>query len=287
MFASRPKLQRAGTRRPGNILLLALLMLAGGLVGGLTVAALVVGELRQAKALDNGLVAYAQAESGLEQALYNIRQAKVCDSGPCNDTAYVTCSLPPGTAGNTTAACNRKISPATLLSVPYLDTNQNFQLDFSPPLVASCATPVSIAVNQWNRTALTGAQPALEISYIDQVPGAVSTRVYRPGLGLPNDCGATTANPQCSAINFAFPFNCGDEGDGTQLYQVRVKALTAPVSDLSFQLSGASSGSNYLDIWSQGAQSGTTQTLKTTVPKNPPAYGFSDYVIFSEQDIVK
>lgn len=269
--------------RRGNILLLALLLLAGGMVGGLTVGTLVVADLRQARAIDNGLVAYVKAESGLEESLYDVRQADRCSpTGSCNDTDYLSCGLPVGT--DTTADCQRKIRPANVVQLPYLEADQNFQLDFSAPLTVAS----TIGVN-WNRLTPTGIDPALEVSYLesylDLSTGQTKLRVFRPGSGIPYSCQPTGL--ACATITLPFPVIPAESGlTDLSLYQVRFRALRSPIVGLNLTPS-ASNTAGYLDVWSKGAQAGASQTLQTTVPRRAPAYGFSDYVIFSEQDIVK
>ena len=284
------------TLRPrGNILLLALLLLAGGLVGGLTVATLVVADLRQATAIDNGLIAYATAESGLEKSLYDIRQADYCNQpGKCDQTnaTYADCSLSVTTSGNANqvATCNRKISPAAVVLQPYLLENQTFQMDFNPALDASlCPGGECTFTVTWGRDVAVSKIPSLEVSYVDSFLGKL--RVYRPYNGQPYNC-SPDASGACVTITptdisskpLIFP-NGADEA-GSSLYQVRFRALGAPITNLKI-ISNAINVSGYLDVWSRGTQSGATQTLETIVPKRAPAYGFADYVIFSEQDINK
>ncbi len=269
--------------RPGNILLLALLLLAGGIVGGLTVGTLVVADLRQARAIDNGLVAYSQAESGLEESLYDIRQASLCDqANTCADTSYQSCALPTSTASNTTLQCKRKISPASIVQLPYLDVDQNFQLDFNP------AVPSTTVIVNWGRDRRLVPDPQLEISFLESYTsgGQTKLRVYRQNLGFPYLCSpAQVGDTACTSYPLLFP-GPGETGQNLSLYQVRVRALKAPVVGLQLN-SSATSSAGYLDVWGQGKEGSTTQTLQTTIPRRAPAYGISDYVIFSEQDIVK
>jgi hypothetical protein len=252
-------------------------------VGGLTIATLVVADIRQATAIDNGLVAYTQAESGLEQSLYDVRQTTYCDQvGKCNDTAFQDCVLPSSTSGGTAIRCNRKLTPAPLVQMPYLERDQNFQLDFNPPV-----TSATIQLN-WSRILGVVPDPQLEVSFLESYVsgGETKLRVYRQQLGFPYTCSpALITDTACTSYTLQFP-GAGETGSNLSLYQLRLRALKAPITGLLLTPNVVSSA-GYLDVWSQGTEGRTTQTLQTTIPRRAPAYGFSDYVIFSEQDIVK
>lgn len=286
--------------RSGNVILLAVLMLATGIVGGITVALIVVSQLRQAKSLDSGLVAYYNAEAGLEESLYNVRQAGYCTTNACNDVAgYVPQTLPPHSTSSTTCTGNtgpgcaaqtydRQIIPPNLVPTPDLSENETFQLDLDP----------THAVQQlqvlWSPAG--GTLPQLEVSYVVSTLGG--TKVCRPNAGVPYACALQSPSGVCypggaSAAPLLLDLSSGGGSNDCPIsptfQQIRFKALAADIKALTLQVIAPPSGTldNYLEVHSRRTYSGVTQALQTTVPKSVPAFGFPDYVIFSEQDISK
>lgn len=61
----------------GTVLLLALLVMAGVVAAGAGVGTLVISELRQSRQLDQAIVAYYLAESGIEDALFQLRKGDI------------------------------------------------------------------------------------------------------------------------------------------------------------------------------------------------------------------
>lgn len=282
----------------GSILLFAMLLLAGGLVGALTVAVLVVGELRQSQTIDSGVTGYFIAESGLENRLFELRQNDLCNqgTGTC-DSSATNVLVPAGCTGGVSAGCmtvsQLGITPSTVVTVPLLQQNQTFQLDMNPNSDA-----LDGLVVQWARKS-TAVEPLLEVTYevgLKSNP-ASGLQQLKDQSGLPFNCGAGTGVTQCNslsplsfqtilqvaALNSSWP-NWQDWG----VYQVRFKAIGGDITSLIVTPSTAGGKfTDYLAIRSRGEVSGTGQTLQTSVPSQLPAYGFSDYVLFSEQQIQK
>lgn len=264
----------------GNVLLLALLILASGIVGGLSVAVLVIGDLKQAKTIDDGLIAYYDAESGLEQSLYDIRKVKICDQtgNKCNNSSYINCASPTIHSINSNMPgvlkCQRQIGPAERIRIPYLDKDKTVQLDLDPTNNVE-----SIQVSWGYNT--SNPQPLLEITYIN-IDDNGNTTIFRPVNGVPSICDGVGGI--CAVVSLNLPGEI--DTDNPKTYQVRFKALTSPIIGLTLtpNISGLDS---YIDVKSKGERAKTTTVLQTIIPKQTPAYGFSDYVIFSEQDIIK
>jgi hypothetical protein len=285
---SYPNFSRKSFNSPrGNVLLLALLILASGIIGGLSIAVLVISDLKQAKTIDDGLIAYYDAEGGLEQSLYDIRKDKICDTNVllCKEDNYIDCTSPNialATVSTSTPGalkCQRKIAPAQEIRIPYLDKDKTVQLDLDPNAVDLNGNVVVVSNIQvsWNRTSDPDS-PLLEVTYININTLSGDTSIFRPEEGVPYQC--EYDGSKCLTRSLALP----ESGEAT--YQVRFKALTSPIIGLTLtpDIPGLDS---YIDVKSKGERANTTTVLQTIISKQIPAYGFSDYVIFSEQDIVK
>lgn len=292
-------------RPRGNVILLAIFILSGGIVGALTVALIVVSELRQARNLDNSLVAHYGAESGLEQSLYEVRKSSLCMGGTsCSDADYQNVNLPAGAAGAcsggapgcTPQAYGRKISPPTVQQVASLKENDTFQLDLDPTIQQLRVL--------W-LPADPGHLPYLEVSYVvgfnPPLAGGVTTQVCRPNIGAlfaPYSCFLGPTHPTTcyypSSATSPLLLNVASLAEtdcttGGTLQQVRFKALQADITPLTLEVAqpaGTGIGT-YVEVKSRRTEGAATQNLQTVIPKQVPVYGFTDYVVFSEQDIVK
>lgn len=293
----------AGSKRRGNVILLAIFMLGGGLIGALTVALVVVSELRQAKSLDNSLVAHFGAESGLEDSLYEVRKQNTCISTPCNDGDFVTIDLPAsdcsGAPGCADYNYDRQMRPPTEQLVPSLGENDTFSVDMLP-------TGTTTIQATWKPAIITEL-PYLEVSYVTELsvpgPDGETTKVCRPNstnLFAPYPCSLGAGHldvcwPDAGALlqlpladtNGDVPITGTDCQAGSTLQQLRFKALQAGISELALVVIEGQGLSNYVEVKSRRREGGVTQNLQTTIPKQVPVYGFTDYVVFSESDIVK
>ena len=262
--------------KPGNVMLLALLLLAGGLVGGIAVSVLVISEIKQAASLDSSLIAYYDAESGLEQGLYDIRRTNECDTG-CVDTVYVECKAE--------AKCDLKINPAQQINVPSIEQDQLFQVDMST------ADGIESLTVDWERRSVD-VDPLLSITFINN-SGTFGLETVRPNNGNPIPCVSAPDELVCDPLQYNDPLSSPPDvvfiTDETE--QVRFKAIDSDIIELKVKPTCVPGldcvFSYYLDVASK-AQSGRVQyEVKTIIPKQLPTYGYPDYVIFSQQEIKK
>lgn len=274
-------------------------------MGALTIAVIVVSELRQAKSLDNSLIAHFGAESGLEQSLYDVRKLNHCLTEDCSNTnaGYADVALPGGTSvvcnlgtvGCSSQSYQRRIAPPLQQHIPSLKENDTFSLELS-----SGTNPIQQLEVLWRPTDPTVDPqflPFLEVSYV--VTQGVATYVCRPTiaplLSVPYRCNISNEEdcryPAADSPPLVFDFFNLSETDcasGSIVQQVRFKALNAGVAALTLNVLPVGTGlSNYIEVKSRRTTGGATQNLQTTIPKQVSAYGFTDYVVFSEQDIVK
>ncbi len=259
-------------------MLLALLLLAGGLVGAIVISVLVMSELRQASSLDNSIIAYYEAEGGLEKGLYDIRQND-CGGG-CDNTSYRDCK-------HLGATCEIQIGKARQVVAKNIGEDQIFQVDLDP---LDSFTGINVT---WNRKDAL-VDPKLSVTFInnDPVNGLVAVR---PANGIPIDCVPT--GDACTHLLYKDPDDVNSPPDPVFLKnkteQARFKALNDDIINLIVQPVGSSCLTNpctfsyYLDVASKGKSGRTQYVVKTSVPKQLPTYGFPDYVIFSQQEIVK
>ncbi|HJV32806.1 MAG TPA: hypothetical protein VJ694_02145, partial [Patescibacteria group bacterium] len=90
----------ADTRAKGSVLLLALLVMSGVLIVGASLGTISILNLRQARVIDDAVIAFAAAESGAEQTLYQIRRvgasSTALNASPDHDDSLATSGVPMG-----------------------------------------------------------------------------------------------------------------------------------------------------------------------------------------------
>ncbi|MFA4936781.1 MAG: hypothetical protein WC575_00600 [Patescibacteria group bacterium] len=269
------KINGVTAKQRGNVLLLALLLLASGIVGGLTVAVLVISELRQASSIDNALVAYSDAESGLEQTLYDVRQEEICLNGDCDDGQnYNNCK--------NVANCEVNINSSSQVVIPLLKKDETFQLDLEPGVNND-----NIEYFEVYWTEASADHSYLEITFINKTVDGFE--VLKPNSGSPYVCDFTSTAGEClETENDPISFSTGGvllNSDNTN--QVRFKALYNNIINLRIEPGDNKKFSHYLDVKSRSQKKNVQQVLQTNIPSQLPAYGFVDYVLFTEQAIVK
>ncbi len=280
------------------MLIMSLLLLASGIAGGLAIAILVISEVRQSSAIDSGLVSYFSAESGLEESIYDIRQKDICGNlTNCQNTDYQNCDLPNinntslcSTSSNINIGCapvdcNKQIQPTKILPVGTLGMNDTFQIDIDPSMDAALR-----GFRFFWKKPTSEPEPLLEVSYVVINTTNSNTEVVRPNLNMPYKCkAADLESVDCESIinsvdNNELPFSQSN----LQLYQLRLKALRNNIPELTVGvLPEDAELSNYLDVRSKGEYSNIQQILRTQIPRNLPVVGLPDYVIFSEETIIK
>ena len=250
--------------KSGSTLLYALLVLAALSAASLALSGSVISSLKQAQAIDMAIRAYYAANAGAEEALYNFRKLD-------NTVASLngSATLPNKSSWVRTAQGNEETITTSLKA------NQSFQLDLYDPensLTAMASTMRSIKLN-W-----TGpGNEWIEVSYSPwNTDGTVYDVVAKRLFG---------SSAQPAIINLIGP---------AYLYKVRIKALYADVSDLTIRAYGSFAAlppevpiPGRLKIKVTGKASETYQAIEVTMPQKNPASSLYDYVIFSEDPLIK
>ncbi|MEK7497126.1 MAG: hypothetical protein AAB657_04490 [Patescibacteria group bacterium] len=273
------------TARRGNVLLLALLMLAGGMVGTLALTSIVTSQLRQSRVIDAGMIAHYEAESALEEGLYSAR--KLNEINPITDADTPKCPVN-STVDNSDLGCtsvnfNQTFSPSPNVSVPILSSDQTFELDVAPP----SADPRSYTGLQFTWKRGDGVDPSLVITYVNKTADntPIVTRQPHP-IGVPYSCGAGASGGQCTGQIISL-----DPPNVPQLVtqKVRFRAVSGDIKDLEIIPNGCviCGFDNYVKLKTRGKKGDVGYTVQVSIPTSVPAYGIADYVLFSEQEVKK
>ncbi len=248
----------------GSVLLLAILVMAGVTAAGLGMANLLIKEIRQARTLDNAIVAYYAAESGIEDGLYHLRK-----EGYEVEDLVVEHQLENGAEWKRVA---KKKEEGIFTGI---EANQIIQFDVFNPQQSATGQQVATIQVDWNGD----GSEWLEVTWLSWQGG--SSLIGSPSKRLLSH--ALTG----SRINLAV----AGVSERSDFYRIRIRAMYSDVSDLS--VTAFDSDGNVIEIptivvlSSIGKFSDTQQILKINMPLNSPVIGLFDYVLFIESSIIK
>ncbi len=270
----------------GNVLLLALLVMAGIMTAGLAIGSIILNEIRQARNIDFASAAYFAAESGVEQALYKFRKEDaviICPAGICDENGFCTlgdresCIRGNGNLSNQ-SSWTRTVADKEWQIYEKIKKDESLQVDLFDPSGTSAAGVESIKI-EWTPECVPPATSMIEVAYIAWNPsvGWVAGSEQRFKYSV-------SASP---VINNGF--------SSTRSYRVRIKAFYCDISNLIVTAWGendAIPGSQVqiparVVLNSVGSFSNLRQAVKMTMPRKSPMSGLYDFVLFTECSLVK
>jgi len=261
----------------GSILLLAMMVMAGIVTVSLGTATLVISEIQQSLKLDQAVVAYYAAESGVERSLFQARKKTF------NPEALSALSkiLANNAEYQLVASSTENVLYATLTE------DESYQLDlYEPNSFSQLDNPIKSIGLSWDGAAswleinwscwnTTGNLGNPRSSYLPRPAGTVyinlyespSCILYRVRLIARQ---AAANNIQIRAYNELDPAAiCGNPPTACQASipsRVRIKGIGQ---------------------YPAGSDKASRQAILVTMPQKSPIYGLYDYVIFSDEEIKK
>ena len=269
----------------GNVLLLALLVMAVIMTAGLGIGAIILSEIKQARNIDFSAVAYYAAEAGVEQAIYKLRKENavlVCPVGTCEENGFCSggdkeaCLTTEGNLDNQSSWA-RTIVDREQQIYGKVDKDNSMQIDLFDPENAVAAGIESVKI-EWTPNCIAPAVSMIEVGYIawDPVVGwsdAVEQKFKYSALASP-------------AINNGF--------SSAKSYRLRIKALYCDINNVIITAWGADNAAlpqvaipARIVLNSTGKYSTVRQAIRVTMPRRSPMSGLYDYVLFSECSLVK
>lgn len=243
----------------GNILLWSMMIVGLTLTAVVFLADFVISSLQQSKLSNNALKAYYLAEAGTEQALYQLRH--INELGAVNLSA----NLDGGRLVRSELTENQ-------LNVGRLAKDGVYQLDLVKPESEASLSRLEISGQT--------ASGFLEIQAVGWTLGGVYSQ-----LPLFSDLKGPTD------ITNGFSESLAGSSGPDYYRRVRLKALYDDVNNLA--ITGYDAGNNQVSlparsvVSSQGFYSNSSQKITFSMPRRAPLYGVFDYVIFSEEVLVK
>ncbi|MFH1030733.1 MAG: L-threonylcarbamoyladenylate synthase [bacterium] len=260
----------------GSILIMSILILSGILGIGLSISAIVLNQLRQAKNLDFSIIAYYAADSATEDALFKIRKLK-WDALDLNE-GYGS-----GVFSNN-AEWERNIASTTPF-VGLLRKNRPVVINLYDS--SQDCGQVRRVTYTWDDSTPGQSDPDLEVTYypwnitggmINVLPEKGEQEIYRSPPEPPLRSGPWTATSSP-----LLAYTC---------YTIRVKALyddaNVTIRTYSdFDCNKHIGIPSFLTINSLGEFHGAKQRLNTVILKDAPLSNVFEFVIFSEEPIEK
>lgn len=248
----------------GSLLLMSMLILSGIVTAASTMGIVTIQNLRQSIAIDQGLVAFYAAESGIEGGLYELRK---------KETAAASLPLA-GTLTNT-ATWNRVITTTLPSLQKDIAKNDFWEINLydADNSLSPLASPIKSVKIAW-----TG--PGTEWIEAEVEPWTTGGVLGTPVKSL----FSSASNP--AVVNL--------QDATTVLYRLRIKALYSNLTAVTVTAwSGLNASGSQVNIPAQvtmiatGAFRRTKQAVRATMPHRSPLSGIFDYVLFAEDDLVK
>lgn len=256
--------------KKGSSLLLAIFVVFILAITTFSLAKISLDEFKMSSFVDYSLASFYAAETGMENSLYEVRK---------NNTSL-------GSFASNEVILNNKSSwkiiqkdNPTELNFSNLKENETIQIDLFDPGSSSIGSSVDALKFSW-----TGSW--LQINWVewkwntDHIEWSSSTSPLEEKLLSSADC---SSQSPCFFTDFS----------PNKMYRVRAKALFGLVSDLKIKACGNDSclatttikGRGVLE--SEGKFNKSKQRIKTEFSLSSPLSGIWDYVLFSEESLVK
>jgi hypothetical protein len=248
----------------GTVLLLALLIMTSVIITSAGLGSLILSSLQQTRIIDNAMIAYYAAESGVEQALYQTRRL----------------AAPPGTVASQVlgngASWNRIVAGSERTIYATIPENSLYEVALFDPDAEDSAltTPIRVIEVNWP-AACDGPCPILHATLVSWQP-------QNPIIWDPNAVVYKfTAPPALLTLDTNKLYKLRLRAEKNDMEQVRIKAYQDDGLTQEADLPGR------IVITSVGEHVGVRQRVVASVPRRTPLSGVYDFVIFSECSLIK
>jgi hypothetical protein len=309
----------------GMVLVLSILIIAAVLATAVIFANLVIRQIRQSRLIDQSIQAYYLAESGSERALYQSRRREAVKTIDCdliddgnNGNGSSSCLE---ATGYCSGSINNQVS---CISETVGTLDGQVRAPWNIEVTNEAETTINLNVGESFQLDLFSPFQDLSAEFNSQVSAfRISSNLSNPILygELTNLTWLVGGSLLCPTDNFTPPkpaiskerinFNSGTTGYVTALgptnpeinpfcsYILRISNILFPnVEPGQFTISIHSSASgdpegNRLDIPSrliidsEATFGRSSQSVRVRTPIRPPLSGLYDFVLFSEEEIVK
>ncbi len=271
----------------GVVLLITLMILTVMMVSVLALAQVIVGEVKSIRYADNAIVSFYSAESGMEKALYELKQARAADDYT-DFTALASTNHDVSFYADQSFTYGAIELDNEIFTAEDLTTSTFAYVDLIEP-----GADLSLIANQYN---------CYELDWrIDNCfPSHASDRLEITFTSLDQGFAYSTTTKHTAVCNCVFGSNScqtfsGSDIDQNKFYRFSFRPLDNNVASTTFQaykdaVSCPTSPSvipGEASITVTGNYHSSFHTITATLPVHSPISDIFSYVIFSEQEILK
>ncbi len=269
----------------GTVLLLALLIMSGILITGASLGTISLLTLRQSRVIDDSISAFAAAESGAEQSLYQARRV--------------------GLGASALASSNQDVSSATNAGPPMTNGShwQRSVVTSEPTVFAAIPKDKDYEVVLWDpeRPTVPAGIGSLKFTWSDNCGGTSGLEVLATGWD-PTIGGTSPFSPDIAfhgnSPTLTFLYNASGVVDNSyaaaRAYRVRLRAKGCDIYNLAISgYSASNAGGSPVNIPSRIAVTSTgqygaaKQGMELRLNRLQPLSGVFDYIIFSQCSLLK
>jgi len=271
---------------------MTIIILATVLAAIVGVSILVIRQLRLSRNINHSILAYYAAETGIERGLYDVRIGRLAANTLAETQSAVTDNE--GILVNLAEWSTEASQSASSLGVSLLKKDQAVQFSlFNPDNFEQPADAGPIGVHQITASWQEGADARLELTVfeLDQ-DGKICEKIKKewwddPTALLPDNYYLLDVDEIDLEGDLCFQ-------SIEDIFQIRARALDNDIYHL--QLTAYAEGDdnplaleieNGINIVSTGDFSRSRQAIEVTVPWQLAASGLLDYVIFSQEELIK
>jgi len=260
----------------GITLLLTLLILAVILAAVAGSATIIIREIKQSRVIESSLIAYYYAESGAENALYRIRGLKVDPEIDDANNLPTNCTLE--------GECSLSVSKQSLAQKEILYKNQTWQIDLLNPAgnaAGAGAESIKLVCNPESGSLF------IKLNILEINTGG---SLWQVPEGNKREYMYSCSTSPTTIINNSLT--------NTNAYIIVVQALYDNALNLEFSAYDVDNApspppdhkieiASLLEIDLKGRFLNTVQKLKVIMPQRSPLSSLYDWVLFSEEQIIK
>lgn len=255
---------RTVTRERGAVLLLSLFVMSGVTIAAVGMSALIIGSLQQSRVIDNAIIAYYAAETGIEDAIY---RARLTGNLPTSQSSPQFLSS--GTSW-TRAVTDRE----SVIYAGAIPEDGTYEIALYDPDAPTAAQNIGRVLVTWEDDC--SGCTVLQANLVGWTSGGAV-------LWDPNaETSLHTWN--ASGVSLTMP-------DPSRLYRLRLHALEGRMRNVQIRAYDGSNAQTTLPgrirVDSVGSYANVRQRITATMPRNVPLSGIFDFVIFSECSLVK
>jgi len=273
----------AEKRPKGTVLLLALLVMSGVLIVGASLGTISVLNLRQARVIDDAVIAFAAAESGAEQTLYQIRRvgesSGTLNANPDHDDSFIVSGVPMGN-GSRWSRSLESTETTIFASIP---KDRSYEVVLWDP--ETPATPAGAESLTFSWDDVCGGTSGLEVLATGWDPSASGG--FNPSVAFHGDSPALT-------FLHVTPRVIDNDFMANKSYRVRLRAKNCDIFNLGITAYSADNANgtqvpipSRLAVESVGTFSTARQAMELRLPRLQPLSGVFDFVIFSQCSLLK